>query len=114
VNVCWAEDEAAARKTAHEWFPIIGFKGELTNELPLPRHFEQAAEMIREEDVASQIACGPDPQKHIDAVRQVLDAGYDHVFVHQCGPDQEGFFRFYEREVLPEFRNLRGMDRAAA
>ena len=24
-----------------------------------------------------------------------------HVYVHQVGPDQEGFFRFYQREVLP-------------
>jgi coenzyme F420-dependent glucose-6-phosphate dehydrogenase len=23
------------------------------------------------------------------------------VYVHQVGPDQEGFFDFYEREVLP-------------
>jgi len=23
--------------------------------------------------------------------------------VHQVGPDQEGFFDFYEREVLPSF-----------
>jgi hypothetical protein len=24
--------------------------------------------------------------------------------VHQVGPDQEGFFRFYEQEVLPKLR----------
>jgi coenzyme F420-dependent glucose-6-phosphate dehydrogenase len=32
------------------------------------------------------------------------EAGYDHVYVHQVGPDQEGFFDFYSREVLPNFR----------
>jgi hypothetical protein len=26
------------------------------------------------------------------------------VHVDQVGPDQEGFFRFYEREILPKFR----------
>ncbi|MCA1691669.1 MAG: TIGR03557 family F420-dependent LLM class oxidoreductase [Actinobacteria bacterium] len=31
------------------------------------------------------------------------EAGYDHVYVHQVGPDQEGFFRFYEREVMPNW-----------
>jgi hypothetical protein len=25
-----------------------------------------------------------------------------HVYVHQIGPDQEGFFRFYEERILPE------------
>jgi hypothetical protein len=30
------------------------------------------------------------------------DAGSDRVYVHQVGPDQETFFRFYEREVMPQ------------
>jgi len=29
--------------------------------------------------------------------------GFDHVYIHQVGPDQEGFFRFCEREILPQF-----------
>jgi hypothetical protein len=24
--------------------------------------------------------------------------------MHQIGPDQEGFFRFFEKEILPELR----------
>ncbi len=48
--------------------------------------------------------CGPDPERHISKLGEYLDAGYDHVWVHQIGPDQEGFFRFYEREVLPKLR----------
>ena len=27
-----------------------------------------------------------------------------HIYVHQVGPDQEGFFRFYQQEILPKFR----------
>ena len=37
------------------------------------------------------------------AIQEYVDAGYDHVYVHQIGPDQEGFLKFYEREVLPAF-----------
>ena len=29
--------------------------------------------------------------------------GYTEIYVHQIGPDQEGFFRFFEKEILPEF-----------
>jgi coenzyme F420-dependent glucose-6-phosphate dehydrogenase len=102
LHVCWAEDEAEARKTATEWWPNTSVPGELGVELPLPRHFEQAAEVVREEDVAGSVVCGPDPEAHLEAIRSYLDAGYDHVYLHQVGPDQEGFFRFYEREVLPK------------
>ena len=32
------------------------------------------------------------------------DAGFDHLFVHQIGPKQEGFIDFYRREVMPKLR----------
>ena len=51
---------------------------------------------------AEQIPCGPDPEHHVAQIRAFLDAGYDEVYVSQIGPDQEGFLRFYEREVLPQ------------
>jgi coenzyme F420-dependent glucose-6-phosphate dehydrogenase len=70
-------------------------------ELPLPTHFEELALAIREEDVAKAILCSADPELHADKVREYFRAGYDRVFVHQVGADQEGFFRFYEREVFP-------------
>jgi hypothetical protein len=35
-----------------------------------------------------------------------LEAGFDHVYVHQVGPDQKGFFDFYAREVLPTVEKL--------
>jgi hypothetical protein len=73
-------------------------------ELPLPRHFEQAAELVSEEDVADSVICGPDPERHIQALQEYVDAGYTHVYAHQVGPDQEGFLRFYESHVLPKFR----------
>jgi hypothetical protein len=40
------------------------------------------------------------PERHIAGIKAFIDAGYDHIYVHQIGPDQEGFFRFYEQEVL--------------
>jgi G6PDH family F420-dependent oxidoreductase len=104
VTVCFAEDEEQARKTAHEWWPNAAIGGELGQELPLPRHFEQAAETVTVDDVADKIACGPDPKRHIEAIKGFVDAGYDHVYIHQVGPDQDGFFRFYADEVLPALR----------
>jgi hypothetical protein len=50
--------------------------------------------------------CGPDAGAHLEAIGEFADAGFDHVYVHQVGPDQEGFIAFYEREVLPEAREL--------
>ena len=101
VTVCWAESEEGARRTAYEWWPNAALKGDLSQELALPEQFEEAAEMVTEDDVAEQIACGPDPERHLELIRKFDDAGFDHVYVHQVGPDQDGFFRFYREQILP-------------
>ncbi|HWP91180.1 MAG TPA: TIGR03557 family F420-dependent LLM class oxidoreductase [Thermodesulfobacteriota bacterium] len=103
LTVCWANTDAEARRTAYEWWPNTAIKGELWVELPTPAHFEQAAGMVREEDVAQSVVCGPDPKKHISEIEKFIDAGYDHIYIHQIGPNQEGFFQFYERNILTEF-----------
>jgi G6PDH family F420-dependent oxidoreductase len=111
VTVCWAEDEASARRTAFEIWPNAANKGELSQELPTPGHFEQLAKMITQDQVAESVICGPDPKRHIKAIQEFVDAGFDHIYIHQVGHDQEGFFRFYEQHVLPEFQGRRAKER---
>jgi coenzyme F420-dependent glucose-6-phosphate dehydrogenase len=100
VHVCWHEDEAEARRLAHALWPTAGLKGPLNQELALPAHFEAAAEMVGEDDVAAVVPCGPDPEPVLEQIRRFEDAGFDHVYLHQIGPDQEGFLRFARRELL--------------
>ena len=106
VTVCWAATEADALKTALEVWPNGALAGGFKAELPRPAHFQEATKTVRPEDIAGEIACGPDPGKHLDAIAEYVKAGFDHVYVHQVGPDQDGFFRFYEREVLPNLSAL--------
>lgn len=104
LHVCWAEDEESAKRVALRQWPNGAIGGNFFLELPLPAHFEQAAETVDEDDIAESIVCGPNPERHRAAIQEYVDAGYDHVYVHQVGDDQNGFFEFYEREVLPAFR----------
>jgi len=67
----------------------------------MPAHFDQASTQVTVDSVNEQIACGPDPERHVAAIREYLDAGFDEVYVNQIGPDQAGFFEFFEREVRP-------------
>lgn len=102
ITVCWAKEESEARRTAHEYWPTAALTGELSQVLPVPAHFEQVAKLVKEEDVAKEIVCGPDRERYLAKINQYVEAGYDHVWLHQVGPDQEGFFRFFEKEVLPK------------
>lgn len=102
IHVCWAPSEEEARRTALEWWPNGAVGGSYFLELPLPSHFEEAAELVGEDDIAANVICGPDPQRHVEAIKEYAAAGYDHVYVHQVGPNHDGFFDFYQREVLPK------------
>ena len=106
LTVCWADSEDEATHTAHELWPISGLEGQFKNELPRPLYLEQATKPVTPEMVRKEIVCGPDAQKHIEGLMKFVKAGFDHVYVHQVGPDQEGFMRFYEREVLPHADSL--------
>ena len=56
---------------------------------------------VTEDMVAKQVSCGPDPERHVEAITKYLDAGFDEVYINQIGSDQEGFFDFYRRELRP-------------
>ncbi|HWC38249.1 MAG TPA: TIGR03557 family F420-dependent LLM class oxidoreductase [Acidimicrobiales bacterium] len=101
VKVCWGEDEASARKLAHDRWPTSCVPGQLNQELSMPAHFEQATEPVTEDMVAEQIPCGPDPERHAQVIHEYLDAGFDQIYVSQVGDDQLGFFDFFRREVQP-------------
>jgi G6PDH family F420-dependent oxidoreductase len=104
VSVCWHESEAEAKRLAHRLAPTVALPSELGNRLPTPADYERAVRQVREADVARVIVCGPDPERHVAEIQAGFDAGFDHVHVSQVGPDQEGFFHFYARHVLPRLR----------
>ena len=51
--------------------------------------------------MAEAIPCGPDADRHLERIQEYIDAGYDHVYLHQVGPDQAGFIEFAARDELP-------------
>ena len=102
VTVCYAESEEEAKKTALEIWPNGGMSGPIGQELAIPSHYEAVAELLTADQVAETVICGPDPQRHAEAIREYEQAGFDHVWVHQVGRDQESFLRFYAEQVLPE------------
>ncbi|MCW3018476.1 MAG: luciferase-like protein, partial [Solirubrobacterales bacterium] len=105
MKVCWDEDEARARATAHRLWPNEQLPGELSQILPTPRHFEQACALVDEDTVAEAIACGPDLERHVEAIERYADAGFDELYIQQVGGQHERLFEIYAREVLPRFHD---------
>jgi G6PDH family F420-dependent oxidoreductase len=105
TKVCWGEDAAACRATAHRLWPNEGLSGELAQILPTPEHFEQACELVTEEMVADAVPCGPDLDAQIESCEEYARAGFDELYVGQIGGASERFFEVYAHEVLPHFHD---------
>ncbi len=103
VKVCWDEDEQRARRTAHRLWPNDGLPGELAQILPTPAHFEQAAELVSEQQIAESIPCGPDLDAHLEKIREYEEAGFDELYVQQVGDGHERMFELYAEEILPRY-----------
>jgi G6PDH family F420-dependent oxidoreductase len=102
VGLSWATSKEQAVKNALEWWPTAAIRGDASTELPLPRQFEQLAELVGEDQIVESLTCGPDPEPVLEKIQAFADAGYTQVYLHQVGPDQDGFLRFAERELLPK------------
>ncbi|MGB6164985.1 MAG: TIGR03557 family F420-dependent LLM class oxidoreductase [Pseudonocardiaceae bacterium] len=103
IKVCWADTESKGVTTAHRLWRNVGLPG-VAQTLPAPRDFTAVCELVTEDMVARSVACGPDPHRYLDLVRQHIDAGFDEIYVQQIGPDQESFFEGWANEVLPRLR----------
>ena len=104
ISVCYADSEAEAVSTAHEYWRQSALPGELNQLLPTPAHFDQASSLVGEDDVREgSIVTSPDPDDHVAALQSCLDAGFDRVYVHQIGDEQQACLDFYESDVLPSF-----------
>jgi G6PDH family F420-dependent oxidoreductase len=93
--------QAGLERAARSW-PLPAIPGELSQELPLPRHFEQAAERIEPADLEGLVPAGPDPEPYLEAIERYAKAGFEHIALHQVGEDQAGFVEFARDHLLQD------------
>ncbi len=106
LSLCWDHDEAAARKTVHQVWPTKALPGQLSQDLLSPSHFEQAVQLVDEDAATESTPCGPHVEPIIELVQEFVNAGFDHVYFHQIGPDQYGFLEFWQDKLRPALAEL--------
>lgn len=107
VPVAWATDERTAAQAVLDTtrWALTGWK--VMSELPNPVNFEAATATVREDDVLSAFACGPEPDRYAEVAQEFVDAGFDRLVVMNAGPEPDGFFDFYQRELDGRLRQLK-------
>ncbi len=107
IPICWGPSKSAAVQRAHELFRWFGGGWSVNADLPTPAAFEAASQFVRQEDVASSIACGPDLDELAESVRPYLEAGFSDVALVQIGDEsQEEFLATIAGPLLEKLRAL--------
>ncbi len=102
TKVSWDQDRDAGLDAAHRLWANESLPGQLAQTLPRPKDFADAMTLVPRDAVAESVACGPDPDAHATQIRAYFDADVDEVYVQQVGPDMDGSFSSWERDVLPQ------------
>ncbi|MVA74564.1 TIGR03557 family F420-dependent LLM class oxidoreductase [Auraticoccus sp. F435] len=105
VPICWGPDEEAAVAKAHDQFRWFAGGWAVNADLPTPAGFAGATQFVRPEDVAEQIACGPDLDAIVEKIRPYWEAGFTDVALVQVG--DEGQQEFLEQAAEPLLEKLR-------
>lgn len=107
LPVAYDEDTEVAKQRAHRLFRWSAAGWKVMSELPAPVNFAAYTEYVRPDDLTASVPCGPDVDGVVRGVQQYIDAGFTHVALVQIGHDQQQpFFHWAERELLPALRKL--------
>ncbi len=101
LHVSYAEtQEEATEQAVREW-PNGGMafpKADIRN----PEDFAAMARLVRPEHFAGRVFISTDLGEHVRHIQHYVDLGFDDVYVHNVGRNQEAFIGAYAREVLPK------------
>jgi G6PDH family F420-dependent oxidoreductase len=109
LHLSWAESrEAAVDQAVREW-PNGGMafpKADIRN----PEDFAAMAQIVRPENFEGRVFMSPDLDAHTAHLQHYIDLGFDQVYIHNVGRNQQEFIEAFGRNVLP---HLRWPERAA-
>jgi coenzyme F420-dependent glucose-6-phosphate dehydrogenase len=101
LHVCWARNAHEAEETVHRQWPHAAVKGPALSDLARPKDFERVVASIPRDVAVADVVCGPEPGPYVEAIARFAAAGFTELYLHQIGPDQKGFLRFYAEQVIP-------------
>jgi len=101
LHLSWAEtDEEALENAMIEW-PNGGMKFP-KQDIRSPHDFAQMAKLVRPEDFKGRMLISSEPEAHRKEIQKFMDLGFDQVYLHNVGRNQERWIEVFGRDVLPK------------
>jgi G6PDH family F420-dependent oxidoreductase len=105
IPICWAPDKQQAIDLAHEQFRWFAGGWHVNADLPTTAGFSAMGRLVRKDDVAQSIACGPDLDELVEGVKPLWEAGFTDIALIQVGDALQQ--RFLDEAAEPLLEKLR-------
>jgi probable non-F420 flavinoid oxidoreductase len=104
VHLSWAPDEDSALEIAHDQWRTNVFAPPLCWDLATVEQFDLAAQHVSPEALRDIVLVSSDTARHVEVLRELAELGFDEIYLHHVGRDQERFIDVFGEHVLPELR----------
>jgi probable non-F420 flavinoid oxidoreductase len=106
VHLSWAPTDDEALDIAFDQWRTNVFDPPLCWDLARVEHFDEAARHVGREDVAHRVIVSSDPSHHLDRLAELVAIGFDGVWLHHVGPEQNPFIDVFGEHVVPQLRRV--------
>ncbi|KZM78870.1 TIGR03885 family FMN-dependent LLM class oxidoreductase [Cellulosimicrobium sp. I38E] len=104
VHVAWGDDDAAAFAVAHDQWRSNLLPPSVSWHLETPEQFDAVADLVRPEEVRGTVLVEHDAERFADRVAELVACGFDEVYLHHVGQQQDAFLDAAGETLLPLLR----------
>ncbi|MDB5615622.1 MAG: class F420-dependent oxidoreductase [Devosia sp.] len=104
IHLSYHQDAETALDIAHEQWKSNVFSPPMCWDLELPEHFDEASRYVRREDMHGSVLISSEPARFVDWLGEYAALGFDGLYLHHVGVEQQHFIETFGEHVLPELR----------
>ncbi|MBP2336279.1 putative non-F420 flavinoid oxidoreductase [Saccharothrix coeruleofusca] len=105
VHLSWAPDEDTATAIAHEQWRSNVFPPPVCWDTETAEQFDIVSERVAPAQVAEVVNISADLGWHTKTLREYADLGFEQIYLHHVGQEQQRFLDAFGERVLPEVRS---------
>jgi probable non-F420 flavinoid oxidoreductase len=107
VHLSWAPQQEEAMRIAHDQWRSNVFPPPVCWDLETPEHFDVVSAEVTPEQVAKSVNVSADPGRHAQWLHELSELGFDEIYLHHVGQEQQAFLDAFGSDVLPQLRSGR-------
>lgn len=105
VHLSWAPTEGEAIAVALDQWRTNTFDPPIPWDLPTAGHFDGVGDHVGEDQVRKVVNISASLDRHVEWLGGYLDLGFDELYLHFVGQEQDPFIDVFGGKVLPQLRS---------